>query len=262
VTRLYLVFYQLALALFGMGYLVLRILKGKGLTGLAQRLGFYRPALRRNLKAQARPIWLHVVSVGEALAAQGLVEALRRQDPGIPWVVTTVTPTGQEVARRLVRSKKDLLLYLPWDFDWIVRRALRLIRPRLFLAFETELWPVLFHRLSRRRVPIVVANGRVSPAAYRRYLWGRFLVSRTLAPVSLILAQSPQDARRFAALGAAKDRLVIAGNVKWDRQAPAGTDGEGPKVRNLLGSCRRSFYGSPAPPIRGRSPCCWPSTGI
>lgn len=234
-TGLYLVLYQLALALFGMGYLALRVVRGRGLPGVIQRLGFYPAAVKRKLKDQEQPIWLHVVSVGEALAAQGLVEALRLRRPEIPWVVTTVTPTGREVARRLVRPDRDVLLYLPWDFGWIVRGALRLIRPRLFVAFETELWPVLFNRLGRGRIPVVVANGRISPAAYRRYLLGRFLIARTLAPVSLILAQSPQDARRFAALGAAKDRLVIAGNVKWDRPDSAGSDGEGQRVRGLLG---------------------------
>jgi 3-deoxy-D-manno-octulosonic-acid transferase len=234
-TFLCLILYQGFLAVFGTVYLALRVVRGRGLPGVFQRMGFYPAAVRRRLKGQDRPIWLHVVSVGEALAAQGLVEALRLRRPEIPWVVTTVTPTGREVARRLVRPDRDVLLYLPWDFGWIVRAALRLIRPRLFVAFETELWPVLFHRLDLGRIPMVVANGRISPAAYRRYLLGRFLIARTLAPVSLVLAQSPQDARRFAALGAAKDRLVVAGNVKWDRPPQAGSDGEGRRVRGLLG---------------------------
>ena len=227
--------YQGILTLFGLVYLLVRLLRGRGLPGLKERLAWYSSEQRRGLSSLKRPIWIHLVSVGEALAARSLIEELRRRFPEKDWVVTTVTPTGREVARASLQNPKTQVLYLPWDFGPVVRRAIRWIQPSLFLCFETELWPVLFRHLASANVPIAVVNGRISPAAYRRYLWIRPLMGWTLASVDLFLTQSPQDARRYAAIGAAKDRLIITGNVKWDIQLPTASDGADPdRLRGLL----------------------------
>jgi 3-deoxy-D-manno-octulosonic-acid transferase len=212
--------YQILLFFFGPVYLLARAFRGRRLAALGQRFGCYPKALEERLRALRHPIWLHLVSVGEAMAAQSLVARMREKRPDLPWVITTVTSTGQEVAKKLIRPSQDELLYLPWDFSPIVRKVSRLIQPRLFISFETELWPVLFSHLKRRGTPVLVVNGRISPSAYGRYLWARPFMARTLACVDLFLTQSPQDARRFAALGAAKDRIVVTGNLKWDVAPP------------------------------------------
>lgn len=213
--------YQAGLLVFGALYLLIRLARGRRLPGVDERLARYTDAQREALASARGPIWLHLVSVGEALAARPLVEELRRRIPERAWLITTVTPTGREVAQRLVREGKDQILYLPWDLGPVVRRALRAIRPRIFLAFETELWPVLFRELGEAGVPVVVVNGRISPAAYRRYLWARPLMQRALLPVQAFFAQSPQDARRFAGAGAAMDRIAVTGNLKWDQETAA-----------------------------------------
>ena len=228
--------YQILFALVGVGYLLMRLLRREPLPGIRQRLAWYPRELRFRLKGLRQPIWIHLVSVGEVLAAQPLIEELRRELPRQDWVITTVTPTGQEVARQLIRGLKDQLLYLPWDVGPVVAKAIQAIRPALFITFETELWPTLFHHLGAQGVPIVVVNGRISPAAYRRYLWVRFLMERALSPVTLLLTQSPQDARRFAAIGASKDRLMVTGNLKWDLKIlQENGHSASPSFRDLLG---------------------------
>ena len=211
--------YQFLLILFGAGYLAARLARGRGIPGLRLRIGWYPAPLKQALSALKRPIWIHLVSVGEVIAAGPFIEELRRRFPDRDWVITTVTPTGQLLARRLVRGPQDQLLYLPWDLSPVVRRAIRAIRPSFFISFETELWPVLFDHLSAAGVPVAVVNGRISPAAYRRYLWIRPFMERSLLPVTLFLTQSPQDARRYAGIGAAKDRIAVTGNLKWDMAA-------------------------------------------
>ena len=234
--RLLLWIYQAGLLAFGAVYLALRLIRGRGLAGIRERLALYPSELRKNLSRMQRPIWIHLVSVGEGLAARPLIEELRRRFPRREWVITTTTPTGREVAQKNLQDSRTEVLYLPWDLGPVVRRAVRCIRPALFLSFETELWPVLFDRLGREGVPIAVVNGRISPAGYGRYLWIRPLMHRALAPVGLFLTQSPQDARRYAALGAAKDRLVVTGNLKWDWKVAAATNGSQPEqLRALLG---------------------------
>ena len=228
--------YQLGLLAFAVIYLPLRFLRGRGrLPGLRERLALYPARQRKALAQLRRPIWLHVVSVGEVMAARPLVEQLRRRFPDRDWVISTVTPTGRTVAEKLIRGPQDQLIYLPWDFSPGMRQAIRLLRPRLFISFETELWPVLFHELRASGVPVAVVNGRISPSAYRRYLWVRPWMERVLAPVQMFFLQSAQDARRYAALGAAKDRLVVTGNVKWDLSFTEKLNGSAPEaIRSRL----------------------------
>ena len=208
--------YQIFLILFGFWYLVLRLIRGKEIPGLRERLAWYSGSAKKSLAGLRRPIWIHLVSVGEVLAAEPFIREFRRRFPEKQWVITTVTPTGRTLAQRLIRGSQGRLLYLPWDLSPVVSRALRAIRPSFFISFETELWPVLFQRLNRSNVPIVIVNGRISPRAYRRYLWIRPFMERTLGLVTFFFTQSPQDARRYAGIGAPKDRIAVTGNVKWD----------------------------------------------
>ena len=208
--------YQFFFVLFGAVYLAVRLARGRELPGIRERLASYSPEVRERLARMDRPVWIHAVSVGEVLASRPLVEELRRRFPGKAWVVSTVTPTGREVAQKHLQDSRTEVIYLPWDLGPVVGRAIKAVRPALFLSFETELWPVLFDKLGRAGIPVAVVNGRISPRAYRRYLWIRPLMQRALEPVGLFLTQSPQDARRYAALGAAKDRIVVSGNMKWD----------------------------------------------
>ena len=227
--------YQMGLLVFGAVYLMARLIKGRGLPGLRERLALYAPEQRRRLEGMRRPIWIHLVSVGEVMAARPFVEEMRRRFPEKEWVVTTVTPTGREVAQKHLRDSRTEVIYLPWDLGPVVERALKTVRPALFLSFETELWPVLFDTLGRTGIPVAVVNGRISPRAYRRYLWVRPLMRRVLSPVGLFLTQSPQDARRYAALGAAKDRVVVSGNLKWDLRVASPNGAPPEQLRALLG---------------------------
>lgn len=239
-----LVAYQFFFVLVGVGYLLARFARGKPTPGLRQRLGRYPLEFQESLKKLNGPIWIHGVSVGEVMAARPLVEELRRRLPDQDWVMTTVTPTGQAVARDFLRPGQDPLFYLPWDLTPVVRRVLRQVRPSAFIVFETELWPVLFHELRLSGVPILLVNGRISPKAFRRYLWIRPFMERILYNVSLFLAQSPQDARRYAAIGAAKDRIVVTGNLKWDVEGPSQDNSgvAGQALRQKLGIAASSLF--------------------
>jgi 3-deoxy-D-manno-octulosonic-acid transferase len=177
---------------------------------LAQRFG----RLGDGLPAEPR-CWVHAVSVGESAAAAPLVEAIHRRWPELGIVVSTITPTGARiVADRLAGTAVHR--YFPLDLPGPVRRALEAARPRFFIAIETELWPNFLRALARRRIPSMIANGRISDRSFRRYLRVRRLMTRVLADVSVFAMQSEEDARRIKALGAPPERVVVTGNLKTD----------------------------------------------
>jgi 3-deoxy-D-manno-octulosonic-acid transferase len=218
--------YALYSAVLGLGllaylptFLVRRRRAGYG-QHLSQRLG----RIGDGLPPEPR-CWIHAVSVGESAVAVPLVEGIRRRWPELGVVASTITPTGARiVAERL--AGRAVHRYFPVDLPGPVRRALDAARPRFFIAIETELWPNFLRALAARRIPAMIANGRISDRSFRRYRRVRWLMRRVLANVSVFAMQSEEDARRIIALGAPPERVVVTGNLKSDLLPGASDDSE------------------------------------
>jgi 3-deoxy-D-manno-octulosonic-acid transferase len=174
-----------------------------------------RLGLVRHERAQ-RPVgWIHAVSVGEAIAAAPLVEGLRRTWPALPLVVSTVTETGARVVRERFAGIAQHR-YFPLDFPGAARRVISSIGPAFFICMETELWPNVLRVLAARRIPTMIANGRLSDRSFSRYRIVRSPLRRVLDTVTVFAMQSDEDARRVIALGALPERVVVTGNLKHE----------------------------------------------
>jgi 3-deoxy-D-manno-octulosonic-acid transferase len=182
-------------------------------------------------------IWVHAVSVGEVQAAAALVATLRERYPGVPVVVTTLTPTGAVRARALF---KDLahVRYIPFDLPGSVRRFFNRVKPRLAVIFETELWPNLYHECGRRRIPLVLASARISARSVSRYRRLGTLFSDALSRGVVIAAQGEGDADRFRSLGADPDRTHVTGNIKFDFSVPFDMVERGQRLREFYAAAR------------------------
>lgn len=173
-----------------------------------QRLGVCLPRRADN------PLWLHAASVGELIAAQPLITALRERFPEIPLVVTTLTPTGAQLAQQ--RLPTDVQhFYLPMDWPGATTRFLRAIKPRAALIMETELWPNLFVNIARQNIPLVIVNGRLSHRSRDAASWVKLLYAIALKNVHAILARSQDDADAYIQLGAPAEKVHILGNIKY-----------------------------------------------
>jgi 3-deoxy-D-manno-octulosonic-acid transferase len=167
-----------------------------------------------------RTLWVHAVSVGEVRSAAPLVEALVAQYPQHRVVVTTMTPTGSEQVNELFGERVSHC-YVPYDFPDAVRRFFDRVRPEAAVIAETEFWPNIFAECGRRRVPLLLVNGRVSQASLRGYLRVPNIARRMLANADLLCAQSKVDAQRLRNLGAPEQLVHVTGNLKFDVQLPA-----------------------------------------
>ncbi len=181
----------------------------------------------------AGAIWIHAVSVGEMRAAQPLIEALCAAHPGRPILLTCMTPTGRATAASLYGSFAHIV-YLPYDYACLVRRFLRRARPAVGILMETELWPNLIRAASRARVPLVLANARLSERSARGYARLPALTRASLARIAVVAAQSDADAARLRQLGA-RD-VAVAGNLKFDIAPPAELLERGAAWRRLWGA--------------------------
>jgi 3-deoxy-D-manno-octulosonic-acid transferase len=198
-------------------YWLLQMLRhGKYRAGLRQRLG----AVPRNLKANAgKPsIWLHAVSVGEVVAASGVVEALREKFPSHRVLISTTTNTGQKLAAR--RFGEENVFYFPLDFAFAVRPYLEALRPELVVVAETEFWPNFLRLVRRAGVKVAVINSRISDRSFPGYKRLGFWISKVLPNVDLFLAQTEEDRQRLVEIGAPESKVSVAGNLKFDVAPP------------------------------------------
>ncbi|MEK6776619.1 MAG: 3-deoxy-D-manno-octulosonic acid transferase [bacterium] len=214
-------------------FLVKLVTTKKYRKGLMQRLGILPGEQIARIQGM-QPIWVHAVSVGETVAAVPLVRALRRRYPEKKILVTTVTATGNQIARFQIKEA-DAVLFFPFDLSPIVKRVIQRIRPSLFILMETEIWPNCIRYMHEMQVPVLVVNGRISSASYRGYLGIRFLIRRVLGMVSAFSMQTEEDVRRIIDLGAPEPRVRRAGNIKFDRQAvPLSVEEKGSLRRDYL----------------------------
>jgi 3-deoxy-D-manno-octulosonic-acid transferase len=176
-------------------------------------------------------LWVHAVSLGEVTAAAPLVRALRARHPDLPLVLTTATATGRARALELFGSQVSVR-FLPYDTPGSMRRFVARMRPRIAIIMETELWPNLYHECRRRGVPIVLANARLSATSVARYRRFGALFRALFAGDTFVAAQSPDDAQRFVAVGAAPARTRVTGNLKFDVALDAASAARGAKLRS------------------------------
>jgi 3-deoxy-D-manno-octulosonic-acid transferase len=111
------------------------------------------------------------------------------------------------------------LLYFPQDFSPCIQRAYRLIQPDFIVLMESELWPNHIWAAGDRHLPVFLVNARLSPRSARRYRQLRWAARLVFRHLTLICAQSRDDAANFAAL-ATPDRVVFTGNMKFDASLP------------------------------------------
>jgi 3-deoxy-D-manno-octulosonic-acid transferase len=220
----------IALSFFAIPFALLHILASKGsLHG--ERWGFYPPGLLK--KRGKRPtIWFHAASVGEVRVTLSLLAEMRRVYPQHFFVISTTTPHGRAVASRA--QGVDATLLAPLDLPWTVRRAVKLIKPRLFLVAETELWPNLLRGVKREGIPVVLYNGRISRKSYRFYLPLRFFFRGVLRNFNVLCLKSSADMERMVGLGASPNAIHVTGDIKF-HQAAAPTKTEEKRLRQELG---------------------------
>jgi 3-deoxy-D-manno-octulosonic-acid transferase len=184
----------------------------KYIGSFTQRLGYLPVSF--NLDAE-KSIWIHAVSVGEVLTARALLPALRERYPRLRLFLSTTTMTGQQIARNNLQYV-DEVFYFPFDLAFIVNRTLGLVRPRLFIMMETEIWPNQLRACHRAGVKTLLVNGRISSRSYPRYRLARPFFRRVLRHVDRFCMQSDESARRVIDIGADRDRVVVTGSLKFD----------------------------------------------
>ncbi|MFV1951062.1 MAG: 3-deoxy-D-manno-octulosonic acid transferase [Nitrospinota bacterium] len=202
----------------GFPYLLFRWAKN-GYTkigGLRERFGFLPRDIREAYKGKR--FWIHAASVGEVKVAGGLIKGIRDRWEDAVIVLSTFTETGRLVARMEIKEIDSLILF-PFDIPWVVRRYIDVIAPDIFVMIEAEIWPNTLRLMKTNNIPVIMVNGRVSERSYNNYrhrVIRRFL-KEVLNCISLFSMRTEKDYQRIVDLGADPSRVLINGNLKYDK---------------------------------------------
>jgi 3-deoxy-D-manno-octulosonic-acid transferase len=187
----------------------------KYLPSLGERMG----RLPNTLRSDGRlTIWFHSCSVGETLSVQPLAHALRERFPHARFVFSVITHTGRRIAEeRFKKYGEGCVFYFPIDLPPFVNRVLDIVQPDILVKIDTEIWPNALHACRERRVPVLLANGRISAKSFRSYRWAQPLLGRVFENYRVLLMKSQEDADRIQTMGAPPSKIRISGNIKYDR---------------------------------------------
>jgi 3-deoxy-D-manno-octulosonic-acid transferase len=162
-----------------------------------------------------KTLWVHAVSVGETLAAVPMVKALQDQYPQHRLLISCMTPTGSERIKAAFGDSVDHC-YAPYDMPDSVARFLNRKKPEMLIIMETELWPNTIAACHKRKIPVLLANGRLSEKSANAYRKIQPLVRPMLAGLTAVAAQHKDDGARFIELGLGERALTVTGNIKFD----------------------------------------------
>lgn len=174
---------------------------------MAERFGFYEA------KPQVADTWFHAVSFGEVEVVKPYVlDALSR---GEKVLVTTTTASGSKRVQEVFADKVQHV-YLPLELPNAIKRFLNAFSPKKCIIMETEIWPNLYHYVSQKKIPIIIANARLSEKSLSGYLKIKAIIASSLKKVSMLLAQTEEDKERFVTLGLDPALTRVCGNIKFD----------------------------------------------
>ena len=207
--------------------------------GIRQRLGFFGGPICPD--GRGPRIWLHGASAGDLLALTPVIDGLRQRFPGCTLVVSTLTNSGQLMARQRIRGV-DAVIYLPYDLPGATRRTNAAVRPDLLVLEYTEIWPGLIRAARRAGARIALTNGRFSARHLREYRWLFRLIGNPLGEIDLFLMREDVEAERALALGAPLERVWVTGNTKFDALLFSG-QGPAPKAGGGVPSLDEALSG-------------------
>ncbi|MEC4684264.1 MAG: 3-deoxy-D-manno-octulosonic acid transferase [Nitrospirota bacterium] len=184
---------------------------------LKERFGFVPLRLTRKGGRKRPAVWIHAVSVGEAMAARPLIERLRAV---ADIIVSTVTDTGQKVVQDFI-TDDEACIYVPFDNPSAIKKTAARIRPDMLVIMETELWPNLLETIKSEGIPIVIVNGRISDGSFSGYRKIGFFMKGMLGMVDFFCMQTARDAEKIMVLGAPEEKVLVTGNLKFDITPPA-----------------------------------------
>ena len=208
-----------------------RLFYGKYRHSLFQRFGINLPNFSKNLGDKV--VWIHTISMGEVRACLPMYKQIRSAYPSARIVISTVTETGQTLAKQNM-PEADLCLYLPLDLSWVMKKLMRQIQPNVVFLTEGGFWYQFLSQSKKWGARNILINGKISERSYLRFTKVPGFFRRIVSSLDLLCVQNQEYAERFISLGADPSSVVITGNVKLESPVVETSQADRALLRNHL----------------------------
>ncbi len=184
-----------------------------------ERFAIYSREKKNLIKDLKNPIWIHAVSVGETVIAMNLIKEWQKLHQNKPFILSTTTTTGQTLAREK-KLENVIIIYCPIDLFFFVRKVVKMIKPKLLVIFETEIWPNLICETRKTGGEVILVNARMSDKSVKGYRKFKKFFSPILQQLNFICVQTEQDKERFISIEPSLT-INVSGNMKFDQEVPS-----------------------------------------
>lgn len=220
--------------------LIYRLLREEGFyQRIKQSIGYLPPELKEKI-SNRHAIWVHAASVGEIVAASPIVREMRKEHPHEVIIVSVVTATGFRMAHQIIKGA-DAILYFPLDLPFLTDRILTIVRPRMIVLVETEIWPNFLRIAEQKHIPVMMMNGRISQRSAARYRLITFFTRHVLSTIRVFCMQSRIDAQYIIDIGADPNKVIVTGNTKYDQTYGIVTNAEKKRFLQELGFAEGTY---------------------
>ncbi len=185
-------------------------------------------------------IWIHAASVGETKIAGYLIDYLQHRQPEMRIYLSTMTVAGHKIAET-IKNAQVSTGFFPIDYKIPIRKTFDKISPRLLVIAETEIWPNLIEESHRRDIPIVLVNGRMTDKAFKKYRMIEKMLAQVLSYYARFFVKSVADKKKFMNFRLQENKVVVAGDMKFDAPILPRSTEQTRKTRRLIGASENDF---------------------
>ena len=200
------------------------------ISGFWQKFGFWSNEIIKLWKEKKDWLWFHAVSVGEINAVWTLILKLQKEKSSYPYMISTTTTAGYKHLKAITKDKDFLIFYFPFDLPWIINSLFNYAKVKILIIAETEIWPNLLSECNKRKIPVILANARLSDKSFKNYKLFKFYFKNIINNFTEVLSQSDTDTYKFKELGLEKTKLKTLGNIKFSSNSIAEDNGNNAEI--------------------------------
>lgn len=184
----------------------------------------WQEELRRRRLPGETYVWVHCASLGEFEQGRPLIEALRKEKPGLKVALTFFSPSGYEIRKNYPQA--DLVAYLPFDTRRNASAFTDILRPSVAFFVKYEFWFHTLEALHQQNIPVYLVSGifRKSQPFFSDTPWGKWY-RQVLARFTHLFVQDENSEQLLRTIGIS--RCTVSGDTRFDRVA-AIADGSQP----------------------------------
>ena len=165
-------------------------------------------------KSYGNLIWFHGASVGEIKSIIPIIEKLEHDKKVKKILITSNTLSSSKIISQY-KFKKTLHQFFPIDTNFLSQKFLNFWKPSVAFFIDSEIWPNMFYNLEKKKIPIVLLNGRITKKTFKNWSLVPSFSRNIFSKFELCLSSSIESKKFLKKLGAKKVKFL--GNLKFSQ---------------------------------------------